>query len=95
MRKLGIIISIVQTVKLRPRKVTCDPGLVLGGARIFKPPDPVLMQVDVRDVGLIPGSGRAPGGGNGNRLQDCCLGIPMDRGSWRLQLKESQRVGHN
>ena len=56
MRKLGIIIFIVQTVKLRPGKVKCDPGLVLGGARICKPPDPVLMQVDVRDVGLIPGS---------------------------------------
>ena len=24
---------------------------------------------DVRDVGLIPGSGRAPGGGHGNPLQ--------------------------
>ena len=83
MRKLGIIISIVQTVKLRPRKVTCDPGLVLGGARIFKPPDPVLMQVDVRDVGLIPGSGRAPGEGRGNLLQYSCLGNPMDRGAWQ------------
>ena len=83
MRKLGIIISIVQTVKLRPRKVTCDPGLVLGGARIFKPPDPVLMQVDVRDVGLIPGSGRAPGEGNDNPLQYSCLGNPMDRGAWQ------------
>ena len=82
MRKLGIIISIVQTVKLRPRKVTCDPGLVLGGARIFKPPDPVLMQVDVRDVGLIPGSGRAPGEGNDNPLQFSCLENSINRGDW-------------
>ena len=50
MRKLGIIISIVQTVKLRPRKVRCDPGLVLGGARIFKPPDPMPMQVDIYET---------------------------------------------
>ena len=26
------------------------------------------------DVGSIPGSGRSPGGGNGNLLQDSCLG---------------------
>ena len=29
---------------------------------------------------LIPGSGRPPGGGNGNLLQYSCLGNPMDRG---------------
>ena len=27
---------------------------------------------DVRDVGLIPGSGRCPGGGHGNPLQCSC-----------------------
>ena len=40
-------------------------------------------QVDLRDVGLILGSGRSPGGGNGNTLQYFCLGNPMDRGSWQ------------
>ena len=34
------------------------------------------------DVGLILGLGRSPGGGNGNPLQDSCLGNPMDRGAW-------------
>ena len=34
------------------------------------------------DVGLIPGSGRAPGGGNGNPLQYSCLGNLMERGAW-------------
>ena len=33
------------------------------------------------DVGPIPGSGRAPGEGNGNPIQYSCLGNPMDRGS--------------
>ena len=32
------------------------------------------------DMGLIPGSGRSLGGGNGNALQLSCLGIPMARG---------------
>ena len=33
------------------------------------------------DVGLIPGSGRSAGEGNGNPLQYSCLGNPMDRGT--------------
>ena len=31
---------------------------------------------DVRDVGSIPGSGRSPGGRQGNPLQYSCLGNP-------------------
>ena len=38
---------------------------------------------ETRDVGLLPGLGRAPGGGHGNSLQYSCLENPMDRGSWR------------
>ena len=34
------------------------------------------------DLGLIPGSGRSPGEGNGNLLQYSCLENPMDRGAW-------------
>ena len=37
---------------------------------------------DARDVGLILGLGRPPGGGNGNQLQYSCLENPMDRGAW-------------
>ena len=37
----------------------------------------------VGDPGLIPGSGRSPGGGNGNPLQYSCLENPMDRGAWQ------------
>ena len=40
------------------------------------------MQVIVRDMGLIHGLGRSPAEGNGNPLQDYCLGNPMDRGAW-------------
>ena len=34
---------------------------------------------DRGDAGLIPGSGRALGGGHGNPLQYSCLENPMDR----------------
>ena len=37
---------------------------------------------DTGDAGLIPGSGRYPGGGHGNPLQYSCLENPMDRGAW-------------
>ena len=33
------------------------------------------------DLGLIPGSGRSPGEGNGNPLQYSCLENPMDGGA--------------
>ena len=33
---------------------------------------------DVREEGLIPGSGRSPAGGHGNPHQYSCLENPMD-----------------
>ena len=36
---------------------------------------------DIRDMGLIPGSGRSPGGRNGNPLQYSCWDNPTDVGS--------------
>ena len=35
------------------------------------------------NVGLIPGSGRSPGEGNGSPLQDSCLGNLMVRRAWQ------------
>ena len=37
---------------------------------------------DIRDMGLILGSGRSSGGGLGNPFQYSCLENPMDRGDW-------------
>ena len=34
------------------------------------------------DLGLNPGLGRSPGGGNGNPLQCSCLENSMDGGAW-------------
>jgi len=38
---------------------------------------------DKRDVGLVPGLGRSPGGGHGNPLQYSCLENPRDREAWQ------------
>ena len=45
--------------------------------------DPPASAGDIRDTDSIPGSGRSPGGGNGNPLQYTCLKGPMDRGAWQ------------
>ena len=44
-----------------------------GGSVVKNPP------ASAGDMGLIPGSGRSPGEGNGNPLQHPCLGNPMDK----------------
>ena len=42
-------------------------------------------------VGLVPGSGRFPGEGNGNLLQYSCLEDHMDRGAWRAIVHGSHK----
>ena len=44
--------------------------------------NPSAISGDTGDVGLIPGLGRSPGGGNGKPLQYSCLKNSMDRGAW-------------
>ena len=38
------------------------------------------------DPGLIPGSGRSPGEGNGNPLQYSCLENPISGGAWKATI---------
>ena len=44
--------------------------------------NPLANARDSRDMGLIPGLGRSPGGGNGDPLQYSRLENPMDSGAW-------------
>ena len=46
---------------------------------------------DIREVGLIHGSGRSPGEGSGNPLQYSCLGNPMDKGAWQATVHGSAK----
>ena len=43
--------------------------------------NPSTCAEDIRDMGLISGSGRFPGGGQGNPFQYSCLENPMERGA--------------
>ena len=47
------------------------------------------------NAGLIPGSGRSPGGGHGNPLQYSCLENSMDRGDWWATVHGVARVEHD
>ena len=47
-----------------------------GGSEVKNPPP------NAGDMGSILRSGRSPGGGNGNPLQNFCLQNPTDRGAW-------------
>ena len=51
-----------------------------GASQVVK--NPPANAGDSRDDSSIRGSGRSPGGGNGNLLQYSCLENPMDRGAW-------------
>ena len=57
--------------------------------------NPLANTGDIQDTGLIPGSGRSPGEGNGDPLQYSCLENPMDEEPGRLQSVESQRGRHD
>ena len=44
--------------------------------------NPLANAGNIRDVSLIPGPGRSPGGVQGNPLQYSCMENPMGRGAW-------------
>ena len=50
---------------------------IVGSSVVKNPP------ANAGDSGLIPGSGRFPGEGNGNPFHYSCLENPMDRKPWQ------------
>ena len=57
-------------------------NILFGIQKNFKIPGDSESAYNAGDPGLIPGSGRSPGEGNGNPLQYSCLEKAMDRGVW-------------
>ena len=68
------------------------PLIQYGASQVKNPPPNAG---DVRDQGLIPGSGRSPGEGNGKPIQYSYLGNPVDRGPWQATVHGVTRVGHD
>ena len=52
---------------------------------------PVMQEIRVPSLGWED----SPGEGNGNPLQDSCLGNPVDRGDWKTTVHGVTRVGHD
>ena len=51
---------------------------------------------DIRDTGVVPGSGRSSGEGNSNPLQCSCLENLMDRGAWQATVhRVKKKIGHD
>ena len=81
-------------------------GQTLSGASLIKVPipfmgfpggtsgkEPACQYRNVRDVSLIPGWGRAPGGGRGNHSSILAWRIPWSEEPRQLQFMGSQRIG--
>ena len=58
-----------------------------GGTMVKNPP---VNAGDLRNMGLIPASGRSPGQGHGNPLQYSCLENTMDRGVRRATKNQTR-----
>ena len=57
--------------------------------------NPLANAEDIGDVSSVPGSGGAPGAGNGNLFQYSCLENSMDRGDWQTTAHEVTKSQHN
>ena len=81
-------------IMLHTRK-SCTLGVILplwGRPRRLSSKESTCNAGAAGDMGLIPGSGRSPGEGNGNLLHYSCLENSMDRGAW---WDTTKRVGHD
>ena len=63
------------------------------GGSIVK--NPLANAGDSGDMGLIPGSGRSPGGGNGNPYPYSCLENLMDREAKWATVHGVTKSGHD
>ena len=73
---------------MTPREALCHPPTLNPYLQRCKQVGPCWLSskgsaCNTEDPGLIPGSGRSPGGGNGNPLQYLRLENPKDGGAWR------------
>ena len=77
-------ISRLASVWLLTTFINATSSTALASQVLLVVKNPPASAGDVRDRGSIPGSGRAPGGGNGYPLQYSCLENPMDPWAWRV-----------
>ena len=77
---MSILMFLFMTSPVASQIVSCNCPLIPGGS---VGQESACNAGDPGDVCSIPGSGRSPEEGNGNRLQYFSLVNPMDRGAWQ------------
>ena len=88
MRGVAVLVKKHKQPKGGPRSKYPGLPLILGfpsGSAVRNLP---AIAGDTGSIGRQIGSGRCPGGGNGNPLQDSSLRNPMDRGAWQAIVHE-------
>ena len=81
-RKLEWVAYPFSSRSSRPRNLTRSPPPQADSLPAESPGKPT----SAGGMGLIPGSGRFPGGGNGNPLQYSFQDNPRDRGAWSAKV---------
>ena len=74
-RYLKAAIVLIRPMAMVDTNQTCQVALVVKN-----------LPASAGDAGSIPGSGRSPGGGNGNPLQYSCLENSVDRWDWQASV---------
>ena len=89
------VVNLVSGLVVIPRKSTNHTDIRASQvARVVK--NPLANAGDIRDLGFIPGSGRSPGGGNGNPLTSVLAwSIPWTEEPGELQSIGLYRVAHD
>ena len=102
-RAAGLAFSlVVRTVKnLQCRRPEFDPWFrkiawrrEWASQSVLVVKNPAADAGEIRDLGSILGSGRSPGGGNGNPLLCSCLENPTGRGAWRATVRSIRLSTH-
>ena len=85
------------TFPQRGRLKRGPPGFMVPSSPQGFPGGSVVKKLPVKagDTDSIPGSGRSPGGGNGNPLQYSHLGNPLNRRAWQATVHGVLRVRHD
>ena len=86
--RIGVLIFFLSIPKSR---ITAS-YVIYGLSWLLSGKESACSEGDTGGMGLIPGSGRSPGGGHGNQLQYSCPENPMDRAAWQATV---QRVAQS
>ena len=91
---LGLHRDTTETTQQQQQQFKRSPCKCTGASQVaLVLKNPLANAGDTRDMCLIPGSRRSPGGRNGNPLQYSCLENPMDIVAWQATVHRVTESG--